>query len=75
MSKKQIAPKPLPIIEYDGAGRHRIVIQGATGECSASEWVSVTETAKLGALYAGPAGGTFEEPIFTIRPVAHQVLA
>jgi hypothetical protein len=67
--------KPLPILEYDGAERHRIVVQGVTGECKASEWAPVTEAIRLDSLYAGPAGGPFEDAVFTIRGVDHQVLA
>ncbi len=72
---KQTVVKPLPIIEYDATGRHRIVVQGTTGEAKASAWMPITEAVKLDNLYAGPAGGPFEDALFTIRAVEHQVLA
>ena len=74
MSKQQ-ATKPLPILEFDGAGRHRIVTQGNIGECQASEWFPVNEPIKFGNLYTGGGGSPFEEALFTIRAVPHQVLS
>ena len=71
---KTVSSKPLPIIEYDEAGRHRIVVQDASGKCVASSWTPVTEDVRLGNLYAGGAGSPFEEALFTIRAVSHQVL-
>jgi len=73
--KKPIITKPLPILEYDDAQRYRIVVQGDTGECSASAWTPVNEPLRFGNLYAGGTGSPFEEALFTIRAVAHQVLA
>lgn len=73
--KVKSAAKPLPIIEFDGTGRHRIVTQGNVGECSASDWAPVTDAIKFGNLYTGGAGSPFEEALFTIRAVPHQVLA
>lgn len=74
MSKTQ-SPKPLPILEYDNAERYRIVVTGETGECNASLWTPVDEPIRFGAFYAGGAGSPFEEALFTIRAVPHQVLA
>ena len=73
--RKQFPVKPLPILEFDGANRYRIVTQGNVGECSASDWTPVTEPIKFGTLYAGGSNSPFEEPLFTIRAVLHQVLA
>ena len=73
--RKSTNSKPIPILEFDGAGRHRIVTQGDVGECSASEWAPVTDAIKFGNLYTGGAGSPFEEALFTIRAVPHQVLA
>ena len=75
MSQKSISIKPLPIIEYDSSGRHRIVMQGVAREAIASEWVPVTEAVRLLNIYAAPTISPFEEALFTIRAVPHQVLA
>jgi hypothetical protein len=72
---KQTSVKPLPTIEYDEAGRHRIVVQGTKGEALKSDWAPVTEAVVLNGIYAGPTGGPFEHALFTIRAVEHQVLA
>ena len=74
MSQKAVS-KPLPILEFDGTNRYRIVTQGNVGECQASEWTPVNEPIRFGNLYAGGAGSPFEEALFTIRAVPHQVLA
>jgi len=72
---KQSSPKPLPILEFDQHGNYRIVTQGNVGECSASPWIPVDQPIKFGNLYSGGAGSPFEAALFTIREVAHQVLA
>ena len=72
---KQLATKPLPILEFDQHGQYRIVTQGAVGECQASAWTPVDAPIKFGNLYAGGAGSPFEEALFTIKAVSHQVLA
>lgn len=65
------------IHEYNDKGQHRIVkvFSDSTNECSS--WVDVHNLAKLGKFLAH--GGSVDQAlppgIFTIREVAHQVLA
>ena len=73
MTKQPV--KSIPILEYDDAGRYRIVLPSNDGTTAASSWVPVTECLRFGNLYAGGTNAPFEEALFTIRAVPHQVLA
>lgn len=65
------------IHEYNDKGQHRIVQVNpdSTNECS--DWVDVHSLAQLGKLLAH--GGSVDQHlppgVFTVREVAHQVLA
>lgn len=71
---KPVMPKPLPILEYDDAGRYRIVVHSESGACDTSAWVPVNEPVKLGNLYSGGTSDVFPAALFTLREVPHLVL-
>ena len=74
----KLKPKPIavniPIHEFDGAGRHRIVLPLANGTVSAGDWVPATDVASHEAFFAVAAAGPLPQGIFTVRTATHRVL-